>query len=127
MAIPVDSVEKDPSESMKLWKLNTVKYTNAPASYLAIRCLKKLSESAKNTFPRAGKVMGLDFNAGFELIKWFSISAEVTASKRTVNDVFKFEIDASVMGTYCVTRWRRKGDCIINLVYRTIVFNGAGK
>ncbi|KAH8330128.1 hypothetical protein KR067_011209, partial [Drosophila pandora] len=44
---------KDPSESLKLCKLNTVTYGTAPAPFLAIRCLKRLSESAKNTFPRA--------------------------------------------------------------------------
>ncbi|KAH8314302.1 hypothetical protein KR074_012459, partial [Drosophila pseudoananassae] len=44
---------KDPSESLKLCKLNTVTYGTAPAPFLAIRCLKRLSESVKNTFPRA--------------------------------------------------------------------------
>ncbi|KAH8338912.1 hypothetical protein KR067_009337, partial [Drosophila pandora] len=44
---------KELSESLKLCKLSTVTYGTAPAPFLAIRCLKRLSESAKNTFPRA--------------------------------------------------------------------------
>ncbi|KAH8346294.1 hypothetical protein KR084_005848, partial [Drosophila pseudotakahashii] len=44
---------RDPSESLRLYKLNTVTYGTGPAPFLAIRCLKRLSESAKLSFPRA--------------------------------------------------------------------------
>ncbi|KAH8292663.1 hypothetical protein KR054_008822, partial [Drosophila jambulina] len=43
---------RDPSESLRLYKLNTVTYGTGAAPFLAIRCLKRLSESAKFSFPR---------------------------------------------------------------------------
>ncbi|XP_033250890.1 uncharacterized protein LOC117189926 isoform X3 [Drosophila miranda] len=105
---------RDPSESLRLYKLNTVTYGTGPAPFLAIRCLKRLSESAKLSFLRAANVIGSDFyvddlltgaacvkelraiksevsqvlqTTGFELTKWFSNSPEITASESTAKPI----------------------------------------
>jgi len=52
---------RDPPESLKIFKLNTVTYGTAPAPYLAIRCLMRLEEIAEDSYPKATKVIQNDF------------------------------------------------------------------
>ncbi|EDW26925.1 GL21036 [Drosophila persimilis] len=44
---------RDPSESLRLYKLNTVTYGTVPAPFLAIRCLKRLSSSGAEDIPKS--------------------------------------------------------------------------
>jgi len=44
---------RDPSESLKIFKLNTVAYGTSPALYLAIRCFMRLGEIAQDSYPKA--------------------------------------------------------------------------
>lgn len=110
---------RNPSESLRLYKLNTVTYGTGPAPFLAIRCLKRFS---KGSLPRASEVIRSDFNvddmltgaacidelktikskdtqvlqtAGFELSKWFSNSPEVTASEGTVKPITISDSDST--------------------------------
>ncbi|XP_070074043.1 uncharacterized protein [Drosophila takahashii] len=102
---------RDPSESLKIFKLNTVTYGTSPAPYLAFRCLNRLGEIAQDSYPKAAKVIQNDFyvddlltgarsvqdllslrdevsqvlqEAGFELAMWFSNCPELSASESAV-------------------------------------------
>nr|XP_044249363.1 uncharacterized protein LOC123002800 [Drosophila takahashii] len=52
---------RDPSESLKIFKLNTVTYGTSPVPYLSIRCLMRLGEIAQDSCPKAAKVIQNDF------------------------------------------------------------------
>jgi len=105
---------KDSSEPLRIFALNTVTYGTAPAPFLAIRCLKKLSETAQVSHPKAANVIRTDFyiddlltgaawveeletiksdlskvlqEVGLELAKWFSSSPEISASENTVKPI----------------------------------------
>ncbi|XP_055909824.1 uncharacterized protein LOC129944422 [Eupeodes corollae] len=87
------------TDPLKVYQLNTVTYGTTSAPYLAIRCLKTLSEEGASMFPLGSKVLNEDFymddlisggdspeeifgiyeevrtlllSAGFELRKWWS-------------------------------------------------------
>ncbi|XP_070068048.1 uncharacterized protein [Drosophila takahashii] len=92
---------RDPSESLKIFKLNTVTYGTSPAPYLAIRCLMRLGEIAQDSCLKAadlltgarsvedllslrGEVSQVLQEAGFELAKWFSNCPELSASESAV-------------------------------------------
>ncbi|XP_062141904.1 uncharacterized protein LOC133849885 [Drosophila sulfurigaster albostrigata] len=113
---------KDPSDSLRLFRLNTVTYGTAPAPFLAIRCLIQLSEIAKSSHPMAAEVIRQDFyvddmltgaacvedlktiksevsqillGAGFELAKWFSNAPGFSASNSTPKPITISESDAT--------------------------------
>jgi len=52
---------RDPSESLKIFKLNTVTYGTSPAPFLAIRCLTRFSELVQDSHPGAAEVIRNDF------------------------------------------------------------------
>ena len=90
---------ENPTQPLHIFQLNTVTYGTSPAPFLAIRCLKAISDEFKEKFPIAAKVIESDFyvddllsgaddinslhqlrteitqildSCGFKLAKWFS-------------------------------------------------------
>ncbi|XP_031339663.1 uncharacterized protein LOC116168131 [Photinus pyralis] len=50
-----------PSESLKTYRLCTVTYGTAPATFLAVRCLSEIAELERANFPLAHEIIASDF------------------------------------------------------------------
>ncbi|KAH8252397.1 hypothetical protein KR038_005176, partial [Drosophila bunnanda] len=96
---------RDPSESLRLYKLNTVTYGTGPAPFLAIRCLKRLSESAKLSFPRAADVIGSDFYID-DMLTGAACIEELRTIKSEVSQVLQ-TAGSSSQHQHCEPRTRR--------------------
>ncbi|XP_050543053.1 uncharacterized protein LOC126906529 [Daktulosphaira vitifoliae] len=52
---------ENPEDAIRTFKLETITYGTAPASFLATACLKRLADEEKTNYPKACEVLGRDF------------------------------------------------------------------
>ncbi|XP_055836609.1 uncharacterized protein LOC129905206 [Episyrphus balteatus] len=121
-----------PTQPLQYFRLNTVTYGTSPAPFLAIRCLKMLSDNFKNSYPTGSKVIEKDFyvddlltgaddietlkiikneiqvilkNRGFQLAKWYSNHLELYNAESPEKSI-KFNDSTKTLGI-C---WQPKED-----------------
>ncbi|XP_061402363.1 uncharacterized protein LOC133338195 [Musca vetustissima] len=84
----------DPSEDIKVYKLDTVTYGTKPAAFLAIRSMHQLSHDEETSYPLGAKIVRRDFYVD-DLITGGNTIEEVLDIRQQVSDLLKrgnFEI-----------------------------------
>lgn len=125
----------NPAENVQCFRLNTVTYGTASASFLATRVMKHLADDFQSILPKAAYVIQNNFymddlltgadsveellniksdvsfileQGGFSLRKWSSNSFSVTASDLDQNISFGKDVSQSTLGIL----WNSNQDCL---------------
>ncbi|KAK9729045.1 Phosphotyrosine interaction domain (PTB/PID) [Popillia japonica] len=79
---------KEPSDTLKEYKLNTVTYGAAPASFLAVRALHQAAIEAASSYPEASRVIIEDFYMD-DLISGADTIEQARTLKLQIKEVFR--------------------------------------
>lgn len=76
------------NSELRHFRLNTVTYGTAPASFLATRCLKQLALENSNSFPEESRIITNDFYVD-DLITGSDDIAKLTSFRRNISNILK--------------------------------------